>query len=431
MWYTMKKMNLIPVVVMVILLGAVIIANADSCHGVPSGREIIPDGHEHVYKHGQEDAEADTDDDATNQYVEPVIPSFVQNLLEYAEWFTDTICVANGKAYYLAGEEFGRTMVIYDDERILVADPTLQVDSLLSGCSDKFYVSVADKSMLVNFSNPQSVRSMSSLSLVLPAFTRYHKDSKAGFGHNVLYNFTADFPEKFVPHADDIRKWLVAKIADSQALDENVPLGNALLIGYEKKMNGGWKYRGDLYNHQQIEKFASGLYFALTKGEYGTNDEDYPSFLFSTLSLEAKVQNSRFVTYQQCTHNYYGGIHGLYTQRLISYDHVHQQEIDFNYLFNPQCKQLLLKMLKEEAIHHPKCRNGGVNIDGAIYVTDEDGDPTGELRFPQPGLSENGVVFSFQPYEIDCFAAGVYRFTIPYDKVKPFLTPRGKWCLGL
>ena len=67
MWYTMKKMNLIPVVVMVILLGAVIIANADSCHGVPSGREIIPDGREHVYKHGQEDAEAATDDDATNQ----------------------------------------------------------------------------------------------------------------------------------------------------------------------------------------------------------------------------------------------------------------------------------------------------------------------------------------------------------------------------
>jgi hypothetical protein len=147
--------------------------------------------------------------------------------------------------------------------------------------------------------------------------------------------------------------------------------------------------------------------------------------------LEAKVQNNRFVTYQQCTHDYYGGIHGFYTQRLISFDHVHQQEVDFNYLFLPQCKQKLLEILLEVAESYPKCKRRGVYIEGAVCVSDEDGNPTGELRFPQPGLSEKGVVFSFQPYEIDCFAGGAFHITIPYDKVKPFLTPRGKWCLGL
>lgn len=47
------------------------------------------------------------------------------------------------------------------------------------------------------------------------------------------------------------------------------------------------------------------------------------------------------------------------------------------------------------------------------------------------GLSENGVVFSFQPYEISCFAAGTFHFTIPYERLKPYLTDRAKWCINM
>ena len=48
------------------------------------------------------------------------------------------------------------------------------------------------------------------------------------------------------------------------------------------------------------------------------------------------------------------------------------------------------------------------------------------LVLPQPGLSEEGVVFSFQPYAISCFAAGVFHFTIPYKLVMPYLTDKAK-----
>lgn len=417
----MKKMIIIPMSFIVLLIESVFIANASSCHG---GCTYDGDDLEH------DSLETVTNSDEISPYVSPVIPSFVQEL-GFGEWLADTICVVNGTVYYYASEDLGIMRVIYDDENLLVADPALEVDSFASGCHDKFYISVVDKSRVIDFSNVQSRRSMSSLSQLLPTFTRFKNDSIAGFGHTVLYSFSVDFPKTPVRHADEIRKWLVDKIVNSQIIDEDVPDASSLWIKHARKAKGGWKYRGNIYDHHQIAKFVASIYFALKKGEYGTNDDDYPSCLFSVLNMRAVVQNDRFVTYQQCTHDYNGGIHGYYTERLISYDYEHRQEINFSYLFKPQSKQQLLEILLDVAKNHYKYHGWTPDIMSSVCVVDEDGNPTGELNFPQPGLSEEGVVFSFQPYEIDCYAAGTYHFTVPYDKVKHFMTPRGKWCTGI
>lgn len=62
---------------------------------------------------------------------------------------------------------------------------------------------------------------------------------------------------------------------------------------------------------------------------------------------------------------------------------------------------------------------------------DENGNPTDELLIPQPALTEEGIVFSVQPYDISSFAAGTFHFIIPYDKAEPYMTDRGKRCLSL
>ena len=38
---------------------------------------------------------------------------------------------------------------------------------------------------------------------------------------------------------------------------------------------------------------------------------------------------------------------------------------------------------------------------------------------PRTGLTDKGVIFSFQPYNICGFAAGCFHFTIPYKDLKP------------
>ncbi len=45
---------------------------------------------------------------------------------------------------------------------------------------------------------------------------------------------------------------------------------------------------------------------------------------------------------------------------------------------------------------------------------------------PEGALTDSGVLFSFQPYEIDCWAAGAYHFIVPYKKLMPFLTNKAK-----
>ena len=38
------------------------------------------------------------------------------------------------------------------------------------------------------------------------------------------------------------------------------------------------------------------------------------------------------------------------------------------------------------------------------------------FELPDGALTDSGVVFSFQPYEIDCWAAGTYHFIVPYKQ---------------
>lgn len=345
-----------------------------------------------------------------NQVCEESECDIVKNMLEDEEWTMDTLCVVKNKVFFRAFNE--TTFMICDDEKVWIEDPTLRVDSFAPGCKDKLYVSVVDKSMLIDFSNMKSVYGLKSLAKEFPSFTRFKKDSLAIYGHSVFYSLTADFPQKAVTHAGEISRWLVGNITSTLLADEK-------------------KYKGDLYDCQRIANFVTDSYFQVVNSDYGPDKERYPFDLSTVLDLRVKVMNNRFVTYQRFTNDYEGGAHGYYTERLISYDHVHKQEIDFDYLFNPGCKKELLKVLLEVAKDCHWYDESYPDIEEFVYITENDGNRTGELRFPRPGLSERGVVFSFQPYDISCFAAGTFHYTIPYEKLKSLLTPRGRWCVGV
>lgn len=55
-------------------------------------------------------------------------------------------------------------------------------------------------------------------------------------------------------------------------------------------------------------------------------------------------------------------------------------------------------------------------------------EPERDVKFelPDGSLTDSGVVFSFQPYEIDCWAAGAYHFIVPYKKLLPYMTPKAR-----
>ena len=425
-------MRIFSIVLLILLVASIFAGGVFSCcKGSPAT------GRDNNVFYGLTDDETDDvaeesgfDSNDRCQYVPPVIPSFVKDKFGDGDWWADTICVVGNKAFYVAHSEYGKPSVIYNEDGIITYAPTLTIDSFASSCKYKFYVSIVGKTMLVDFSDASSLRTLPSLLKELSSFSGYSFDSIAGFGRSVSYSITVDFPKSSICHAKEIGRWLVEKIADSQQLNEDVPPLNAVYIGYMKRLNGGWRYKGDINDHRKIAQCAASVYFAMMKGEWGENDDDYPSCLFSTLYLQARVFNNRFVTYQQYTNDYNGGAHGYYTERLISFDHVHNQEIDYKYLFKPESEKELLNILLEEAKKTHQYSEWYPQITDGVVDMDEDGNPTGGYSFPRPGLSDEGLVFSFQPYDISCFAAGTFHFTIPYWRVRHLLTSRGKWCVG-
>lgn len=415
---------------MVLVVLSFFVVNVSSCRGNSTDGQGSNLPCDSVTSEVVDEAE-DGDCTDIDQYDDPLVPAFIKERFGNKNWCADTICMVGGKTYYMAYSGMGLSSIIYDDDKILAYDPTLQIDSSVPGNSYKFYISVIGKTMLTDFSNPYSLKRLSSLSPILPSFDTYSFDSIAGFGRYVSYNMIVDFPNSSAIHSEKVENWIVDIIANSQQADENVPPLNAFYIGYKKKSIGRVRYKGDIHDHKKVAQNVASMYFAITKGEWGTNDEEYPLSLSSSLNLQVKVMNNRFVTYQKYTYDYYGGAHGYYTEKMISYDHVHNQEIDFKYLFNSKCEQQLLDILKNEAKNYPHYVEWKPNIEEFVCLTDENNNPTGELRLPQPGLTNEGVVFSFQPYEISGFAAGTFHFILPYNKIKHLMTPRGKWCVGL
>lgn len=407
-------MRLLPVILMLLLIGGVCAISLCDCFAsdpdVKEGVDVNRDKYSYIMEYADNEAE-DVDTSLVQSFVPVPIPTFVKRLLNYADWWADTICVVNGTAYYWGYEDYGRCNVIFNKEKVLLAAPVLYIDSFAPDCDTKFYVSNAGKRVLVDFSDKKTFERLKSLSNVLPSFTRYRKDNIVGFGRSVFYSFAVDFPKASIPNFIHIRKWLIKLVERSLSLDKDIPTVSSI------------------NDNRQVAEFAANLYFAIKKGEYGTNEEDYPSALFADLNLQALVCNKRYVTYQEYTHDYNGGAHGFYTERLVSYDHVHQQEIDFDYLFNPDCKDEVLTILLDEAKKTPQYKEWEPNIMNYVTKKNEDGNETGDFTLPAPGLSEDGVVFSFQPYSISCFAAGPFHFTIPYKRLLPYFTERAKWCL--
>lgn len=56
-----------------------------------------------------------------------------------------------------------------------------------------------------------------------------------------------------------------------------------------------------------------------------------------------------------------------------------------------------------------------------------------EVKFelPDGALTDSGVLFSFQPYEIDCWAAGTFHFIVPYKQLRPYMTQETKRLISI
>lgn len=330
--------------------------------------------------------------------------------------YRDTLMMIDGKALGWAlceGCEFG--CYTYDG-RTLVDDPTARIDSL---SPSRYALSILGHySLEFDPSDAACIGEMQALDSPIEGFSRFSQRydypvPTVPSDWRVHYFFTVDYPNAGLKpcergQREEVCQWLSGHLGTlfmREACD-----------AYEPSLEG--------MNSLGIH-LADG-YFSVLLGDW-PEDEPVQSGLYFKVDARARLFDGRFVTY--CLYvswNNDAYWHGFYSMSLISYDLVSHQPITNDYLFKPErmdeVKHALYVVMGLDKHYTEGERLTAEEVKDR--VADWRGGPLDEL--PPAGLSSSGFVFSFQPYEIGCFAAGSYHFTVPYDDVEDCLTPQAK-----
>jgi hypothetical protein len=241
---------------------------------------------------------------------------------------------------------------------------------------------------------------------------------------DVTCSLSIDYPEDTIPNASGICHWLV------DIVNRSISWSNDFV-----------PYAGNPKDKEALARFYSEQYFALL--DSWCYDDSF-SPLWYDFTMSAYAQNARYVTYFLYTMDYSGGPHHNYTERLASFDLNTGKEITPEYLFRPDCLDKVRMALLIAVSKDAKFRewNGPETTMTEILniLADHHGMKSEEkesiqsllsrVNISRMGLTPEGVVVSFFPYEIHCFAAGCFHFLIPYKDIYSYLSDEGKRCVG-
>ena len=135
-------------------------------------------------------------------------------------------------------------------------------------------------------------------------------------------------------------------------------------------------------------------------------------------------KNGQYVTYRFYTYYYTMGAHGFMEEYYLTFDNENGRILGYNDIFGANDLKKALELLEQEITAQKK---EFMNFDGiypASLEKDELESNASEILkevydgayYPRPALTNQGIVFSYQPYEKGSFAEGILHFVIPYSK---------------
>jgi len=155
---------------------------------------------------------------------------------------------------------------------------------------------------------------------------------------------------------------------------------------------------------------------------------DMPGWEYA-FSLTKNRETDRYVVFLSEDYVYLGGAHGGVLGRgPLTFDKKDGHLVtDF---LDPGCLEAIQPLLRKGIATY--FTEGGEetepeNVDGYLMLEN------GMIPFPAwaPCPGEDGLIFTYQQYEIAAYAAGMPSFTVPYGEILPYLTPEAKALLGL
>ena len=156
--------------------------------------------------------------------------------------------------------------------------------------------------------------------------------------------------------------------------------------------------------------------------------DDMPGWEYD-FGLLKERETDEYVVFLSQDYVYLGGAHGGVTGRgSLTFDkkdgHLVEQFLD------PACLDAIQPLLRKGITAYFSEDDNEISpeeLDNYLFLE------SGVIPFPAwtPYPDEDGLVFTYQQYEIASYAAGMPNFTVPYEDLRPYLTPEAKALLGL
>ena len=156
--------------------------------------------------------------------------------------------------------------------------------------------------------------------------------------------------------------------------------------------------------------------------------DNFPRWEYD-FTLDKQYETDRYVVFNSTDYVYLGGAHGgVIGQGSPTFDKKSGNRI--NEFLRKDALEDMQSLLTAGLVQYFNDNDDSVNAGNVrdyLFLDDE------SIPFPvwTPHPTEEGLCFVYQQYEIAAYAMGMPSFTIPYDAVKPYLTPEALDLLGL
>jgi len=213
--------------------------------------------------------------------------------------------------------------------------------------------------------------------------------------------------------------------------------GNPLLVNAVRELISeqlGGTYDDDMEDGQQmVDSYGDKFKKELTKSyeeEVAANDgdEDIVVGYSHVFDIKKSYESDHFITYLVDEEIFLNGAHGTAFCHGVTLRKSDGRRFGTDMMRNRYSEEFYAIIKKGLMEYFSDGSGESVTTDEelkAFILTEDD---VNYLPMPRyaPYFSEEGVVFIYQPYEISFYAAGMPTFTVPYEKMDPFLTNTAK-----
>lgn len=154
-------------------------------------------------------------------------------------------------------------------------------------------------------------------------------------------------------------------------------------------------------------------------------DDDYVDEVYHNWSFKKSYETDEYATFIGETELYEGGVHGIEYQVGVTFFQ-NGQVFDYS-MFRNTDSEAFQKLMRDGLRTYFKSDGQDLSDEQLdeelINVEDIYNIP---MPTANPYITEDGVTFIYQPYEISYYGAGLPEFTIPLKKMKPYLTKKAQ-----